>query len=396
METKAPKNVGEVFEIRTDAATRQAILAVARVATFAENAIWDIYRRNDPLTPTRVVEMQLEKDRTGKYPKLPPFDLKDTPDGATPTKILGALCPGLSAYVYDAIAHRVGTLYRKNAERFAYAFYRKRLPVSNDLRIRFRERAVRIVRHPENKNWFRAELTLYAKGGQKLMVDLLARGKSDATLRWLAELADTGAHPSGGTISARRKHGHLEWQISFSRCRQPGERARVHPIDGRKLVVYAPLEQDVFLRCRVEPVKGRPWVWEVESNDLSQLQRRYQALRVAMGRNYHQSPDSGAHGHGRRRAICGKERLTLRYENRVKDWIENRSAALVAEAIRRRCGRIEMEDLSARNPELLRLGRFPYYRLLSRIEQKAKDAGIEFEKTPSLSSMKDALVAAVQ
>jgi hypothetical protein len=357
-----------------NADTRTALIEVARLATFAENAIWMLWRLHDPITATDMVERRRVKDETGKWPKMEKYVLRDCPEGGTPTTIAKSLCPGLYSYVYDAIANQVSKLYRK--KRFAYLTFQERLPCSRNLRIRFRERA--IVVGTNDKGY---ELGFYAKQGEVLRIPVKTAGKSKYTQRWLGELAESGDHPSGGTITLKRRRGKWEWQIALARPRYEDERPRVtEPIEDRSLVCWAPVDQAMFLRCQVAPQNGRPWRIHVVSSDLSQVKRRWDKKRRAMGWNYRQSEDSAAHGHGRERAIRDKLGYSERYENRVTNWIEERTAAIVRFARQCRCSRIQCEDLAARDPSTLRLGSFPYYRLVLRIGEKAKDAGLKFSK----------------
>lgn len=361
---------------------------VARVATFAENAIWMLWRKHDPITGLDMVRMRQVKQETGKWPKLEPYKLEKTPEGETPTTIAKALCPGLPSCIYDAIANQVAKLYMKN--RFAYLNFSERLPMGRDLRIRFREKATQIRRDPENPQFFQIGLKLTSPEPGKtttVWFGLKLRGCSEWTYRWLDDLASTGNPVSGGTISARKKRGRTVWQIALARPRMEGERKKVHPVPGRELICWAPPDADECLWCEVSPRKGKPWRLRVESNDMVLVKKAYERTRRHMGRNYHQSPYNSAHGHGRRRAIQGKERFSGRYNRRVKDWIENRSAAIVRFAVDARCETIRFEELTKRDPKTLRLGSFPYYQLISRIQQKAKDAGIAFKLFEDISSL---------
>lgn len=386
------KSVGEVFDLLWTAGDagreeRSAIVDVARMTTYAENAIWMAWRINDPITATNMVERRQVKASTGKWPKMELYKLEATPDGNTPTKIAGALCPGLYSYVYDAIANHVRKLYCK--KRLAYLRFAERLPIGDHLRIRFRERCVQIQRAPDHPGRYRLALRLL-RDSPPLELGIKTVGKSPHTMSWLANMADTGGNPSGGTISAKRRRGKLCWQISLARARQPGERQAVSdPVKGRTLEVFAPLDQEVFLWCEVIPAPTpQPWRCAVESSDLVRVKRRHEGLRRSMGRNYRQSRGSAAHGHGRRRAIKGKLTFAERYEQRANSWIEQRSAFVVDYAAKCRCERIRLEDLTTRNPETLVLGSFPYFKLLQRIEQKAKERGIKCTRTDDLESIK--------
>jgi len=387
METKEAKSVGEWFELLPSQEDRKRLIEIAEVAVFAENAIWMEWRLSDPIDAVEMARRKSVKTETGKWPKLDRLELKGARNGLTWTKFSGALCPGLKSYVYDAIANRVAKLYRK--KRLQLLTFDERLPTSDKLRIQFREIACRIVHHPDNPDWFRVQFMLDNRG--PMLLDFKCRGKSKFTIDWLNELADSGENPSGGCLSARKNRGKLVWQFSVSRIPREAENAKVDAIPGRKLIVWAPLDQREFLICEVEPVSGRPWRHQVESADMISVKRRAEHLRVSMGRNYHQSPKSSAHGHGRERAIVGKAKFSRRYERRVRDWIENRSAAIVRFAVDCRCEELHMENLSKRQTNKLALGDFPYYRLCLRVKQKAESAGIKFKLINGFESLKSRL-----
>ena len=207
MHTTEPKTVGEVFDLLLPAddgaEIKTGLYEAARTATSAENELWMLWRKHDPVTALDKMAMRQVKQQTGKWPKLPDYRLEQVPEGPTPCKIAGALCPDLYSYVYDAVANSVARLYRKG--RFAYLTFQKRLPIGRDLRIRFRERAVAIRRDPANDKFFQAGLSL--RRGQTWWCGLKAVGKSRHTYDWLAELAEKGENPSGGTISLRRRRG---------------------------------------------------------------------------------------------------------------------------------------------------------------------------------------------
>jgi len=376
VKTKESKSVGEWFELLPSDEHRKELLRIARIASFAENSVWMEWRCGDPVTGPDMARRQAEKESTGEWPKLEAWNPKTARTGESWCKFAGALCPGLMSYIYDAIANSVATLYRQ--KRLKLLTFQERLATRNDLQIRFRENACRVLRHPEVNGWFRFQLSL-AKG-PPMVIDFKCRGKSPHTIDWLNELADSGEAPSGGMISARRKKGRLQWQIALSRVPREGENEQVKPISGRVLWVWAPIDQAEFLRCQVHPVPGRPWLHRIEAHDLIRVRKRFDVERRRMGRNYAQSTESAAHGHGLHRAINRKEFHKGRYDRRCKDWIENRSAEIVRFAIKSRCEELHMEKLSNRDPTRLALGPFPYFQFVLRTVQKARSAGLKTAK----------------
>lgn len=373
--------VGEVFDIllgKGPSDNKKLLTTVAIESTYAENACWQTWRLHDPVSAVDFVAMRKTKQDTGKWPALPKYALKDIPEGSSPSLIAKALCPTLASVIYGTVAHHIGNLYLKN--RFAYLSFRQRLPVGDHLRIRFREKAVRVLRDPANPQWFQIEIKLLREPrDHRLVFPIKMSGKAIHTAEWLGRLADTKAHPSGGCIAAFRRKGTLKWQISLTRDRNPVERDQVKdPIPGRTLICSCPTDCKEFLKCEVEPVNGRPWAFIVEGHDLLNVKRQAEMMRVRRGRNYRQSPFNAAHGHGRNNLLRSKRPFSERYENRIKNWIENRSISIVREAIKMRCESIKMEDLSERDPSTMLLGSFPYFRFQLRIKQKAVEAGLKF------------------
>lgn len=412
--------IGEVFELmlgRGPSDTKATLTRAAIEALYAENAMWNLYSLHDPVTAGDFAEMRKAREaaqdeenhraksekRAAKkirWPRLAEYRrLSVKEEAASPDRICKRLCPSLSSNIYSAICQHVFKFYHKS--RFEFLAFRKRLPVSDDLRIRFREKAVRITRDERNPAWFRVEMTLFRdpdRPGRCLpptIVAIATRGKSRWTNEWLGRCADEKTHPSGGMISARRKRGKLVWQISLSRERENGERRQVvDPVAGRTLTCEAPLEQEAFLRCCVDFDNGRPWCFAIEGHDLLNTKIAAEKMRRERGRNYAQSPNSAAHGHGRNAVLRSKMAFGERYENRVKDWIENRTIYIVQKAIEMKCSAIRMEELTTRDPHKLLLGSFPYYQFINRLKCKTIEAGLDF-KTFERAQMTIPLEAAV-
>jgi len=384
------KCVGELFELLPSVEQRESLMQVARLATRCENAIWREWYKNDPVNDLDMARRSVVKTETGKWPKLEPYFLKELPSGITTVAFAKALCPGVGSYVYDAICNYVRHLYPSKNKRLEFLTYKSRVPISNSLRIRFRERAVVVRRDPDNEKWFQVGLNI-VKPNAVMWVGVKPKGASRFTYDWMNDLSESGDHPSGGTISFIRKGKKWRWQIALARSRRADEVTETHPIPGRTCDVYAPIDQEAFLFCEVHTPKL--WRHRIEANDLVFMTRRHATLRRQMGANYSQSPDSGARGHGRNRAIKCKMPFSERYDNRTTNWIENRSAEVVRFAVQSRCEALRMEDLSARDPGSLMLGDFPYFKLTGRIQNKCTEAGIKFASFTSLEKAESMLSA---
>ena len=170
------------------------------------------------------------------------------------------------------------------------------------------------------------------------------------------------------------------------------------PVAGRQLLIIAPESQDdgVFLECRIPGAGYRQsdYVESVSGHDLAVLRQREQAARRIFGRHWTQTPLSASHGRGRKRARQGLDRRRARYANARDNWIGNTSKYLVDLAVKKRCSAIRMEDLTQRDPELLRPGAFAYYAFQEAIRQKATAAGLSFTLfVQSSQAFSDAMAA---
>lgn len=370
--------VGDWFVMLLSPEDRQRLFEAAKLTTFAENALFMEWVRRDPWDFVAAKKARDEYLASGKKVKsrVPGYE-KGT---WSCTKMARDLCPGLASWIYDAVANHTRQLYfSAKTGRIHFLTFTKRLPVCDDLRIRFRERTCRIVAEPQpDGRVFYAALIRLTKDQPPIKAGLLLKSKSEFTRRYIAGLAESGEHPSGGSIIQKKHKGKWEWQLNISRDRYESERERLaEPVEGRRLLVWAPADQACWLRCEVEREGSAPWITEIVADDIISAKIADQKRRQRLGKHYSQSRERHAnHGHGRNRAIQCKERFGRRYQNKVTAFIETRSAAIVCVAIRSRCGFIDLEDISKRDSTTLRTGSFPYYKFLSRVQQKAKEAGI--------------------
>lgn len=372
---------------------KQDIQKVARIATFAENNCWMEWRRHDPVTSIQLLTSRRIKDETGDWPKLPTYNLYYENPGPTPYSVTAELCPELSSRIIGGIDNHVRKLYPKN--RLSYLLFKERLPLSNKPHIRVSKSGVFIRRNPQNLRYYQIGVTLWsqkeAKKQQKdniYWIDMRTCGVSQWTLKWLEEQADKGEPVCNAIITQKKKNHKKYWQVCLARYRYPDEIEQVDPIKDRTLLIWAPLNQKVFLRMKVDGVHNY-WGDSIESNDIIKSKLVHQRRLEHLGRNYRQSTESGAHGHGRERALRAK--IESKYPLRVKNWIEKRSTAIMEFAIKAKCEKIIFEDLTKRDPCSLRLGSFDYSGLLTRTKQKTEAANIKFQRTISLDEIKSRL-----
>lgn len=389
------KSCGEWFELIVDREQHAALLEAARMSTAIEVALWQEWARNDPEFGVRFVERISEKESTGKWPKLTPYNLKQCASGVSPDIAARRAFPALHGDIASQVANHVRRLYPQKDVRLQILSGRKSIPTTNNLFIRFRNRIARIAREPkEGVEWFRFALPL-KRGGEPLSFGMKLKGASEFTIRHLGDLADNGKHPSCGTISLVRRGRKWVWRMSISRERFDGEReALKKPRRGRKMIVYAPTEQERFIVCRIVDecrTRGAPWEFAIEEGDLLAVKRRNDARRREMGHAFRQSPTGSRRGRGVYHRLDPSMRMTRSYDNRANSWIEQRSAYIAQSAVKYRCESVAVEDFTKRDPASLRMGSFPYHRFVLRILQKCEERGVKARKIPSFSDVETML-----
>lgn len=294
---------------------------------------------------------------------------------------------GLHSHIYGCAARQVGQLYWRSRQQFLLAD--RSIPVSKRRKIAIRQTLISVRVSPENPKWFDLGIVFHAKA-DPVWFPMKTTGKSEHTLRWLAEVAAGTAKTSDAMLSEKMIGHKTRWRLAVARRRYAGEAmvAEKEPVSGRQLVCYVPQSSDraEFLALQPEPISGRPWREYVVWRDLENWKYRDERLRRSMGNCYAQSPRGAGRGHGRKRAIKNKLSYRERYERRVNNWIENRSLHIVKVALRNRCEGILMQNLSAyAGPKVLG-DRFPYHRFALRVEQKAKESGLTYSaiETPKI------------
>jgi hypothetical protein len=124
-----------------------------------------------------------------------------------------------------------------------------------------------------------------------------------------------------------------------------------------------------------------PWIEELEWESALRAKENIERRRKGIAAKYRCDADaSGRNGHGRRRVLETSERMTVKRANQQKDFNNNRARHIVDTAIRWKCGRIEMENLSeVPKPETLVLGAWNYFQLNERVKLLCGQHGMEFQ-----------------
>lgn len=158
----------------------------------------------------------------------------------------------------------------------------------------------------------------------------------------------------------------------------------------RTLEVYPPGPDENgrarFLNCTYHPSRGQPWTETVEFRSAIKFWNHYDSRAKAISQKYRQDAKFGginrvgAVGHGRKRALQNKERWQAKYHRVTKTFNQQRAAFIVRCAIKMRCGRIEMVDMTGKFPKDLRVfDNWPYYDLQQCIKNCCESKGITFD-----------------
>lgn len=376
-------NIGLVFPLLIDgpggADIRARLMAIGKEASEAINIVWSEMRARDPASPGLARERQAANG--GKL-KIPKYDFKTMlPRGYESWYFLASgLCPHLNSNVSAAISNRVCGEYIKR--RISLLTGQASLPrITKSLVIPFKGRAAKILRNPDNPNWFQVRLSIEA-GKQAdrppMLIDFKSGGQKAETLDWLGRIADHGIKHSDVLLTLRKRGKRRRWVMNLARELMPGERDEPSraPLAGRWLCLWPPVgKKDMFLQVKVLNPDGKAWPRDpVEAHTILHSLIIYKKRLRIVGANYRQSPTSGAHGHGRRRATVSLDELRQRYRRRIGSWIEQRTTFLVEQAIAERCEGICIVDLTCVNPKTLLLGKeMDYAAFLRRLDNKCTD-----------------------
>jgi putative transposase len=126
----------------------------------------------------------------------------------------------------------------------------------------------------------------------------------------------------------------------------------------------------------------------IEGNEISHFRAKVEARRNAMLRQGKYCGE-GRKGHGRKTLLKPIEKLRGKVEN-FRNTTNHRYARYIVDmATKHQCATIQMEDLSGIAADSLFLKRWTYYDLQTKIEQKAKVAGITVKKvSPKYTSQR--------
>lgn len=371
---------GEAFK-----ADAQTLSRCAADATRCENWAHQLLLRGDPVDYTSLgahLRAFVEAKAAGRKPEK--YKLPDYKIGTSLYEACKAILDGRwHSMVYNGVSRHVFGVYMKN--RWAILLGNRSLNLSDRPRIRIRGSACRVrrVTHPTGE-FDRYELCVPLRSGAApLIVGLGLKGQAGDTIAWLEALA-TGEHesrPRDGTLvlveeteAGRRIK---RWKWCTSRARAPGEFIRGEVDPDRIAYLHAPADQSCFIRLVDE--SGR-MVERISGDQLAERIERSERRFRAQGANWRQSPGSGAHGHGRLRALQGRRGKRDAHRDWVKTKIGQWASHIVKTATRWRCGRLVVQDFTALDPTKTRMGKFAYCDLLGSLKNRCDASPVQFAK----------------
>jgi len=297
------------------------------------------------------------------------------PPDVRPLKLLKAHFPEMGSGVLDSLIRDTRGDYRR--KRIGILIGMTALPAwRNTCPIPVRDRACGVNRREDGgfSFWF----NLYGKhvDNHRLTVPIASYSLPDAWRALLDEYADGTRTVPRVLIHCSDKGKRPKWFVDIPYDKPILDEAK----KGRVLNVARPPDGNGFLQCRVTFPSGAPWIQDVEWTSVQHAFDGLTAKRIRIQHKYRcdGSVRSGRRGHGRKRAVEPFESITRRRGSVQRTFNHRRSKYIVEQAVRWKCGLLELEDLSQLDPKTLVMGKWPYFQLKTRIETLCVAAGIEF------------------
>jgi IS605 OrfB family transposase len=147
---------------------------------------------------------------------------------------------------------------------------------------------------------------------------------------------------------------------------------------------YYDISKDNIMGIDLGITKAAYWAFNnshkrgsISGNEITQFRNKVRARRVSI---QHQGKYSGRTGHGRDRMLLPTDTLSDR-ESNFRDTCNHRYARyIVDQALKMRCGIIQMEDLKGISTDSKFLNNWTYFDLQTKITNKAQEYGIEVRK----------------
>jgi len=184
------------------------------------------------------------------------------------------------------------------------------------------------------------------------------------------------------------KQRRKSWIVNIPYYHEPKD----HELDPERVMeLYPPGPDDDgtkrFLKCVFKPSGGQVRGTDVEFKSIVQSYAVYRRRSNALADRYRQDRQSGTEqpqgriGHGRRRAMRDIRAHEAKYNRSQDTWCKQRAAFIAKTAIRWKCGKIRMVDLSEIPPasSLHALQPCPNYRLTESIQHACEASGIVLE-----------------
>jgi hypothetical protein len=227
---------------------------------------------------------------------------------------------------------------------------------------------------------FRLTFQLFAKPQKKKPVEVIVASRhiKEEWRKVLDQYAAGAKRMPAILIDCQGSRQRRKWFVHIPYEAEAIEHSNL--IADRVLSVRRPDDGNGFLQCRL-PQNGRaPRTEKLEWESALRAVEGVDARRKGIANKYRcDAAHPARSGHGRKRTLETSRRMRRKRANQQMAFNFNRALHIVNTAIRWKCGRIEMENLSkVPKPETLVLGKWNYYIINSRVAMLCAVHGIEF------------------
>jgi hypothetical protein len=356
---------------------------VARAQTFA----MQLQRAADADKPTMILDTHPKK--TGK-------DGREWPDwkaifGKAPElatyKPVRAMFPELESTIANCVTQDIRRKYFD--KRIEILRGRCRTPEWRDeVPIPIRDGRGKLAR---NGKGYTLAFQLYAKTekAKPVTVTVFSDRLRDWQLGILDRYASGQAKLPRVSVHVKRARNRTKWFVDIPYDIEQVEHGEV--IADRIMYVRRAKEGLSFLQCVLPRDKGAPWTQDLEYESALRAKENIEHRRRSIANKYRcDAAKSARRGHGRDRVMVKSRQLTDRRDNQQRDFNYNRAAYIVERALRWKCARIEMENLSSvPKPETLVLGKWSYYQFNERVKMLCELHGIELQLVKPVELLTD-------
>lgn len=152
-----------------------------------------------------------------------------------------------------------------------------------------------------------------------------------------------------------------------------------------RVMLVAPYKKNNIVSCYCDMPNSRPFVDDIECTSVIKFNTYFMRHRNEINTKYRQGNNAprrfrgGSVGHGRKRALRKSEQLRISYNNMSECYNRQKASYIVKLAIRWRCGKIHMMNLSELDRSSLALHDWRYADMQKYISDLCEENRIEFK-----------------